>query len=200
MGSLLLGACLTTRTAAADEPWDAAPSRDGEPTRTVPRRARLETRLVSEVRELPRRPHGADGPDGPARAGVKRAGVTFTPARRDTGGATPRKVLAFVVGGIGIGGLGLGATAGLLALQRNTPDRQCNDTLRMCSAENRGTTSHGGSLVHVSQIGWAVGALGIGTGVYLLVTTRKPAGGADTAIGPDLYAGGAGLHVTRRWW
>ncbi|HEX7669325.1 MAG TPA: hypothetical protein VF395_07080 [Polyangiaceae bacterium] len=110
------------------------------------------------------------------------------------------KVIGLVAGGIGIGGLGLGATMGFFALQKNVADKQCNDTLRMCSSDGKNATSNGASLQAVSTVGWIVGALGIGTGTYFLVTSRRPKKmGVETAVGPDFYSGRAGFHVSRRW-
>jgi hypothetical protein len=65
-------------------------------------------------------------------------------------------------------------------------------------SDSRNATSNGLSLGEVSNVGWLVGALGVGVGAYLLVTSDKKSG-QETAIGPDFFAKGAGLRVRRRF-
>lgn len=184
VGSLLLGSCLAARSAAGQSlprPSLSVEEYAGSlspSTLVVRKRAPLAVSL-SRHRVSPFVPV-----------------VDHDPRPAQTDG----KIVGLVAGGIGIGGLGLGATMGLLAAHKNVPDKQCADTLNICSRDGKNATSNGASLEAVSAIGWIVGALGIGTGTYFLATSERPKKmGVETAVGPDFYWGGAGLHVSRRW-
>jgi len=82
--------------------------------------------------------------------------------------------------------------------QKGPNDRLGDASVRNRWSESRNATSSGLSLDAVSGIGWLVGALGIGVGTYLLVTSDKSKG-HETTVGPDFYSKGAGLRVRRRW-
>jgi hypothetical protein len=106
-------------------------------------------------------------------------------------------MLGFITGGVGIVGLGFGATTSVISLKKETLDRQCADPIRICSADGRGASGRA-SLSAMSAVGWAVGVLGVSAGAYLIVTSN-PRTGTQTAIGTDFYKGGAGLKVSRNW-
>jgi hypothetical protein len=75
-------------------------------------------------------------------------------------------------------------------------DRQADARPRWNDSKN--ATSDGLSLGDVSDVGWVVGALGVGVGAYLLVTSDKKSG-RETTIGTDFFSKGAGLRVRRRF-
>jgi hypothetical protein len=110
---------------------------------------------------------------------------------------TQRRMLGFITGGLGIVGLGFGATTSVIALRKDAVDRQCVDPLRICSADGKAVSGNS-SLSAMSAVGWAVGIAGLSAGTYLIVTSNRRTG-TETAIGTDFYKGGAGLKVTRNW-
>jgi hypothetical protein len=77
-------------------------------------------------------------------------------------------------------------------------ERQAEGTPRSRFIDSRNATSGGMSLDAVNEVGWLVGALGVGLGTYLIVTGDK-ASGRETSIGPDFFGKGGGLRVRRRW-
>jgi hypothetical protein len=76
-------------------------------------------------------------------------------------------------------------------------DRQA-ETQRPRWSDSRNATSNGLALDEVSEVGWVVGAVGVGVGAFLLVTSDKKSG-QETTIGTDFFSKGAGLRVRRRW-
>ena len=106
-------------------------------------------------------------------------------------------MLGFVTGGVGILGLGFGATTSVLAMKKDALDRQCADPIRICSPEGKATSGNG-SLSALSAVGWFVGLAGVSTGTYLILSSNRRTG-SETAIGADVYRRGAGLKVSRHW-
>jgi hypothetical protein len=106
------------------------------------------------------------------------------------------RVLGFIVGGVGVAGLGVGLTTGLMALgKKSTADSQCSDELKHCTAAGRDAASSGRTLAVVSTVGWIAGALGVGAGAYFIITASPRSG--QTALSTDVGPGGAALRLTR---
>jgi hypothetical protein len=106
-------------------------------------------------------------------------------------------MMGFITGGVGILGLGFGATTSVLALKKDALDRQCADPIRICSPDGK-AASGSGSMSALSAVGWLVGIAGVSTGTYLIISSNKHTG-SETAIGADMYKRGAGLKVSRYW-
>ena len=106
-------------------------------------------------------------------------------------------MLGFITGGVGIVGLGFGATTGVLALKKEALDRQCADPIRICSPDGK-AASGSGSLSALSAVGWLVGIAGVSTGTYLIISSNRRTG-TETVIGADMYKRGAGLKISRYW-
>lgn len=100
--------------------------------------------------------------------------------------------------GFKIAGISIAPKCTVTTSQKTPNDRLSEGGLKARWNEGRNATSGGLSLDAVSGIGWLVGALGVGVGTYLLVTSDKSKG-HETTIGPDFYGKGAGLRVRRRW-
>jgi len=110
-----------------------------------------------------------------------------------------RRQLGFVLGGVGIAGLGVGVTAGILTLgKKSTTDSQCDPGRQICSQEGHDAASAGRTLAAVSTVGWIVGALGVGAGVYLILTSDSDKG-SSTALQTSVIPGGAALAVHSRF-
>jgi hypothetical protein len=106
------------------------------------------------------------------------------------------RLLGFVVGGVGVAGLGVGLVTGVMALgKKSTTDSECSSKLQVCTAAGRDAASSGRTLAVVSTVGWIVGALGVGAGAYFILTSSPKTG--QTALVTDVGPGGAALRVTR---
>ncbi len=102
--------------------------------------------------------------------------------------------LGWLVGGVGVVGLAVGSIAGVAVLsKKSTVDANC-DARKVCNREGADAADEGRTLSTVSTAGFVVGALGIGLGGYLLLSTSKD--GSETALAPA--AGTRGGSVTLR--
>jgi hypothetical protein len=109
------------------------------------------------------------------------------------------RTIGWIAGGVGVAGLAVGLTTGIMALgKKSITDQQCNDRLRVCTAEGRDAASSGRTLAIVSTVGWIVGALGVGAGAYFILTS-SPKSHNETALVTDVVPGGAGLRVVHTW-
>jgi len=146
----------------------------------------------------------APGPEKPlaptdATTGGAGAANTTAPGQESSSGFG-RKQLGFVIGGVGVVGLGVGLTTGLMALgKKSTTDSQCVDALQRCSPEGHDAASAGRTLAAVSTVGWIVGALGVGAGAYLILSSGSDKGGSSTALETRVVPGGAALAIRRRF-
>lgn len=112
-----------------------------------------------------------------------------SPSRRD------RLLAGFIVGGVGVVGLGVGIGAGVAALEKKSiADDECSDVLRVCSQRGHDAADSGRTLAAVSTVGFIAGALATGVGVYLVVTGMKP-GEPAVAVSTAALPGGAVLRV-----
>jgi hypothetical protein len=116
----------------------------------------------------------------------------------DSGGFG-KKQWGFVAGGVGIVGIGVGITTGIMALgKKSTAEEQCSDTLQRCSQEGHDAASSGRTLAAVSTVGWIVGALGVGAGAFLILTSDGEKG-TVTALETRAVPGGAALSFKHRF-
>jgi hypothetical protein len=144
------------------------------------RRARTELSLAEGAREsasLTLEPESAAGrtPDAAPEADA-----------RATGGTSP---LVYVGFGVGAAGIAVGSVAGLLSLSKTSSvEDQCNGTRCPRSAEDDADSAK--ALANVSNVGFAVGLVGIGVGVYGLLSSEpsevaraRSAGSIEPVIG-----------------
>ncbi|EYF03773.1 tetratricopeptide repeat protein [Chondromyces apiculatus] len=117
----------------------------------------------------------------------------------DAGVSAGRRALTYTVGGLGVAGLAVGGVMGALALgAKGTMDEHCGSAIgqsnaRVCDAAGLDAVDRVKTMGLVSTIGFAVGAVGVGTAVVLLVTEPggSEKGGAGTTTATDTR-GGAG--------
>jgi tetratricopeptide (TPR) repeat protein len=107
------------------------------------------------------------------------------------------RTLGFVVGGVGIAGLAVGAISGLAAIDaKNTVQSNCSETTKTCSSQaGLDAASRGATFSTVSPIGFAAGAVALAAGAYLVLSNRPDASRA-TALAPMLSPFGAGASLT----
>lgn len=144
-------------------------------------------------------PKAEPAPTGEAPASNPADVRVSSSAGGDTGGGFGKKQIGFIVGGVGVVGIGVGITTGIMALgKKSTTDEQCSDAMQRCTQEGHDAASAGRTLAAVSTVGWIVGALGVGAGVYLILTSNGEKGPV-TALETRAVPGGAALSVTRRF-
>ena len=101
-----------------------------------------------------------------------------------------RRPLGFVVGGIGIAAIGVGAVTGILAIgTKSDLETECPDPLA-CTPAGRDLASKGAALTTTSTVAFAMGLVGLGGGLVLVLTS--PDSPKSTALAPAVLPGGGG--------
>lgn len=137
----------------------------------------------SEQREL------EVSPGSPSESGADAPGTDQGSSRRTWG---------YVAGGIGVAGLGLGTIAGILALgKKSDVDADCPADKLCNSSKGPDAADSGRTLARLSTVGWIVGAVGVGAGAYLILSSDS--GGSKTALQASPTVGGAQLGLFRTW-
>lgn len=96
--------------------------------------------------------------------------------------------LGWILGGVGVVGLGVGTVTGLMVLgKKSTADDHCPG--KRCDQTGVDAAEDGRALSPVSTVGFIVGALGLATGAYLLLSSDEKAPSA-VAVAPTPYGGG----------
>ncbi|MBI5534470.1 MAG: hypothetical protein HY898_17225 [Deltaproteobacteria bacterium] len=111
------------------------------------------------------------GKDTPATVGS-----AALPDKADGGASTaaPDRTLAWVVGGIGVAGLAVGAVTGILTMsKKSTIDSECPD--RQCTPDGRSAVDSAQTTGLISTIGFGVGIVGLAGGAILYLTAKPPA-------------------------
>lgn len=80
----------------------------------------------------------------------------------------------YAAGGIGVIGLAVGTTTGILAFREKRIVREHCDSDYACDDTGLDAARAGDKLALASTIGFAVGVVGIGAGTYLILTSRGP--------------------------
>jgi hypothetical protein len=121
------------------------------------------------------------------------------PATEDSGSM---KTLGYVLGGVGIAGLGLGGAMGFLAMsdKNDAADDPALCPDQKCTAAGREKIDSAESKALISTIGFGVGAAALGAGIVILVMSggdEKEAGSAPQSaqVLPSFDANGGGLSV-----
>jgi hypothetical protein len=154
-------------------------------------------KVTLEVKPLPEAEAGAQ--PGTAQPGK-------APPSQGTEGGDGRRVATYVIGGLGVAGLGLGGVMGGLALgKKGTVTEHCGSGIGLkdkaaCDASGFDAVKSGRTLALVSTVGFAVGAAGVATAVVLLLTEPKrpkPSDGASRGwlTATVLQAGPAGAVI-----
>ncbi len=108
-------------------------------------------------------------------------------ASREAPPTSGRRTAGFVVGGVGIAGLAAGSVTGILALADHSAAESGCPLHKGCSAEIVNRASTGKSLSVVSTVALAAGAVGVGVGLYLVLSSdgSKAAPTAGLTLLPD---------------
>ncbi len=114
------------------------------------------------------------------------------------GGGSGKRTAGYVVGGIGIAGVAVGAVTGLMVLgKKSVVDNNC-DADKRCNQTGVDAASSGKTLGVVSTTGFIVGAVGIGIGTWLVLSSDDQ-GEANSALVASPTLGGANLTWLRRF-
>lgn len=108
------------------------------------------------------------------------------------------RTAGYIVGGAGLVGLGVGAVAGLIVLDRkSTVDDNCSSD-KQCNQAGFDAAESGRTWGTITTIGLAAGAFGVGLGTYLVLSSsreEKPA----TTLAARTHASGAEAVLTTFW-
>ncbi|HEX7452985.1 MAG TPA: hypothetical protein VF294_11900 [Polyangiaceae bacterium] len=125
--------------------------------------------------------------------------LTVSPSREQParGGSSGRR-LGFVLGGVGVAGLGVATITSLMvASKKSAVDAGCQPD-KSCTSSGLAAAHSGRTLEIVSNVGWVVGAAALGAGAYLLLTSgasSKP----STAVALLPSPAGGQLSLSRSW-
>lgn len=107
-----------------------------------------------------------------------------------------RRTVGFVVGGVGLAGLGVGAITGILSLGDHASALEACPLKVKCSTAVVDQAKAGQSLSVVSTVAFAAGAAAAGVGLYLVLSSGKsPASAAASQLGVTLLPGGGSLGI-----
>jgi hypothetical protein len=121
----------------------------------------------------------------PGESGSEPAGATTGDSRAgaavEADTAAPSRTLMYVGFGVGAAGIAVGSVAGILSLSSaSSAKEQCVDN--RCRPEAQDDIDASRTMANVSNIGFVVGAVGIGVGVWQLLTVKDPP--AERAAAP----------------
>ena len=142
---------------------------------------------ASEERTLVLKPPGEEAPGD--------AGAAEAAADAPSGGGT--RTLGFIVGGLGVAGIAVGAVTGVMTLgKKGVVDDHCNAD-GGCDQEGLDAASSGRTLSTVSTIAFAAGLGLTALGVFLVVSSDS--GTSETAVGVAAVPQGASLLARSRF-
>lgn len=89
----------------------------------------------------------------------------------DTGSGSGKRTLGFVLGGIGVAGLAVGAVTGVMVLdKKSTVDENC-DSSKRCNAEGADAAESGKTLGTVSGVSFVIGGVALAAGTWLVLSS-----------------------------
>jgi len=156
---------------------------------------------VATVPKLEAEP-GAEGPPvAPvvAGAGTQPANESTPPPAQPTkdepAKSGPDHTLAFVVGGVGLVGIGVGSYFGLRAFSKNSEaDDFCNED-NVCQKQGMDLSQEAENAALVSNIGFIFGGAALATGLVLFFTASDGDEKQTFRVAPTVAKGGGGVSV-----
>jgi hypothetical protein len=108
--------------------------------------------------------------------GPKQSGGPLVDVSADQVPSSSQRTVGYVLGGVGLAALAVGTVAGVLVLEKkSTVDDNCDATKR-CNQQGFDAAESGRTLGVVTTTGLVVGALGVGIGAYLILSSPKERG------------------------
>jgi hypothetical protein len=122
---------------------------------------------------------------------------TPAPAPAKTENGSSQRTIGFVVGGVGIAGVAVGAITGLMAVGKSNDAKAICPNDGSCASHDAVDASDSAkSLGLLSTIGFIAGGVGLAAGAALVLTAPKEdAKAARVRVSPHAGPGGAGLTV-----
>lgn len=109
------------------------------------------------------------------------------------------RTIGWILGGVGVVGLGTGIVTGLMLDERqSTVDANCDSKTKLCNDEGYSAAQDGKTLRTVSFVGWGIGLAGIAAGGYFLFLAG-PSKAPTTAVNGVASRDGAFFSVSRRF-
>jgi hypothetical protein len=106
-----------------------------------------------------------------------------TPASPASG--SPNRAPAYVAFGVGVVGVAVGSVFGVMALgTKSTLDSACNSGKTSCPSASQSDIDALSSRALISNIGFAVGIVGVAVGTVLLITSHGSEGATASAASP----------------
>jgi hypothetical protein len=139
----------------------------------------------------------------PAPVAKKRQASTDT-SRADAEGRKTRRLVAYVAGGVGVVGIGLGTFFGLRAISKNS-DSEEHCSGKLCSPDGLELNDEADRAATISNVAFGVGILGLGVGTYLFLTSmpdessRPPESDTAMRVTPSLGPTGGELSLRGRF-
>ncbi|MGK3986274.1 preprotein translocase subunit TatA [Sorangium sp. So ce136] len=169
---------------------------DGRQTETrvsLPEGARKDVRL-----EPPPAAARAAAAPPPAPAPAAEQAPSSPPDAPSAPPSSGRRTLAFAIGGVGAAALGVSLITGGLALgTKGDLEEECPTPSR-CSDGGMSLSARGQTLTTASTVLGAVGLVGLGAGVVLLLTAPAQ-GSTSVALTPAILPGGGGALLRSRF-
>jgi hypothetical protein len=133
-----------------------------------------------------------------ASPGVAPGALPLAPEEPQAEANSSTRTLGWVLGGVGIAGLGVAAGTGLMALgKQHSVDAECHPD-KSCTSAGVAAAKSGRSLQLVSNVGWVVGAAALGAGAYFLLS-GGPSSKPSTSLTLSSNVAGGQLSLTRSW-
>ena len=113
------------------------------------------------------------------------------PVTSSAAAGSSRRTAGFVIGGVGVVGLGVGATFGALMLsKKHSVDGNCNPD-KSCNAAGVDAAHSAHTFQVVANVGWIAGAAALGVGAVLVLTSGSSEQPATTVAVAPTPAGAA---------
>jgi hypothetical protein len=119
-----------------------------------------------------------------------------SPPDADKGDGSQQRTIGFVVGGVGVAGLAVGAITGLMAMGKSSDAKNACANDGPCA--NRGAvdaSESAKSLGLVSTIGFIAGGVGLAAGALLVLTAPPDAKKAAVRVTPNAGPNGGGVTL-----
>jgi hypothetical protein len=136
--------------------------------------------------------------EGASTAVDVQAGVPTASAGVEAKASGSSRTAGWVMGGIGAAGLVVGGVAGILTIaHKSTVDSEC-DVSKHCTQTGYDAAQSGKTLGLVTTTGLLIGAVGLGTGAYLLLSSKGTTE-ARTAVAAGWLGSGTGVALQQTW-
>jgi len=110
--------------------------------------------------------------------------------------ANTKRTVGFVLGGVGLVGLGVGTAFGVMTLSKKSDaDKECTGS--QCSQLGLDLDSEAMTSAVISTIGFGVGLVGLGVGTYLVLTSKSSSSGSISVT--PMFGGANGAALAGRF-